>query len=174
MTTTVSADGKTKTTTVDADGDGTTDETSTTVTAIDGSTVTTTTDDNTARAVGTVPGEVVWSSALSVTYKTVAAKTVTTVSADGLTETIQADYDGNGTYEHTETWKTQVDGSKIGTIQDVNSSSAVIARGFETISADGLTTTLIEDTANNGQINHTDTSVLRADGSRVETVDQSQ
>jgi len=68
----------------------------------------------------------------------VAAKTVTTVSTDGLSQLVQADYDGNGTYEHTENWKQLVDGSQIATMTDVNAGSAVVARGLETISADGV------------------------------------
>jgi hypothetical protein len=83
---------------------------------------------------------------------------------------VQSDYDGNGTYEHTETWQTEIDGSQIATITDVNGSGTAIARGRETVSADGLTTILYVDPTASGQITHKDTAVTRVDGSIVETV----
>lgn len=150
--------------------DTTPNETSTAVTAIDGSIVTTTTNDIAAKAVAPLSGRVLWSSAIATSNKTVASKVINTVSADGLSKTVQADYDGNGTYEHTESWQTQIDGSQIGIIQDVNSSGAVIAKGTETISADGLTTTLKEDSHNSGLIDHIDAATTHVDGSITETV----
>lgn len=171
-TETVSADGRTKTIAVKLNSDTSADETSTTVTAIDGSAVTTTTNDAAAKAVAPLPGQVLWNSTIATSNKTVASKLITTVSADGLSKTIQADYDGNGTYEHTETWQSQIDGSQIGTIQDVRATGTVAASGTETISADGLTTTLKEDTDNNGTIDHTDTATTHVDGSITETVSE--
>ena len=58
----------------------------------------------------------------------------------------------------------------MATIEDVDDCGCVAARGIETISADGLTTILEEDTANSGFIDHTDEAVMRADGSEVETI----
>ncbi|BCG73341.1 hypothetical protein MesoLj113a_44990 [Mesorhizobium sp. 113-1-2] len=169
-TETVSADGKTRNTTVKLNSDTSADETSTAVTAIDGSIVTTSTNDAAAKTVAPLLGKVLWSSAIATSNKTVASKVITTISADGLSKAVQADYDGNGTYEHTETWQTQVDGSQIGTIQDVNASNAVVAKGTVTVSADGLTTLLSEDTDNNGTIDHIDTATMHVDGSITETV----
>lgn len=172
----VSADGKTRTATVDINGDGVVDETAITVTNIDGSVTTTVTNDAVAQNTDMTeqaivhPGDVVWKSPLANAGAYLAAKSILTVSADGLTETIKSDYDGNGTYEHTETWQTQIDGSKIATIQDVNASGAIVAQGTETISADGLTTTLKEDTNNDGVVDHTDTTIRNADGSKTETI----
>src|SRR6185437_11082632 len=116
--------------TTDVDGNGTTDQTSTTVTKIDGSAVTTVSNNTAARNVAPTPGQVLWSSSLVSTDKTVAASVVITTSADGLGKTVQADYDGNGTYEHTEVWQTEIDGSQIATITDVNASGVAIARGY--------------------------------------------
>ncbi|UVK54897.1 DUF4214 domain-containing protein [Mesorhizobium sp. AR02] len=164
-TETVSADGRTKTTTVKLNSDTSADETSTAVTAIDGSIVTTTTNDAAAKAVAPLPGKVVWYSAMA-NNATVPSKMITTVSADGLSRTIQADYDGNGTYEHTETWQTQIDGWQIGTIQDVNASGVVVAKGTATISADGLTTTGTETGTN---LNGNASATTHADGSITET-----
>ncbi|WP_137929665.1 beta strand repeat-containing protein [Mesorhizobium comanense] len=168
---TVSADGRTRTTTVKLNNDTSADETSTTITAIDGSMVTTTTNDAAAKGVVPLPGEVLWNSSIATSNRTVASKVITTVSADGLSKTVQADYDGNGTYEHTETWQTQIDGSQLGTIQDVNASGAVGAKATATISADGLTTTLSEITRPVLLFpDHVDTATTHADGSITETV----
>lgn len=167
--TTVSADGSTTTSTVDVDGNGSVDETSTTVTKIDGSTITTTTDNVAARSIVPSAGDIVWTSAIATTYKTTAATTITTVSADGNSKTVQADYDGNGTYEHTETWTTRIDGSQVATVTDKNSGGTAVASATETISADGLTVSLSLDSTNDGYVDHFETSVSRADGSKVKT-----
>ncbi|WP_431310711.1 DUF4214 domain-containing protein [Labrys miyagiensis] len=141
-----------------------------TIDNIDNSTITTSTNDATSKSVKPMDGKVLWNSVIATSNKTVASKIIATTSADGLTTTIQADYDGNGTYEHTENWQTQIDGSQIGTMQDVNSTGVVKALGTETISADGLITTLSEDSDNNGTIDHIDTATTHADGSITETV----
>lgn len=169
-TTSVSADGRTVTSTVDVDGNGSVDETSITVTKINGSTVTTVIDNAAARAVAPSAGDVIWSSALATTYKTTAAASIIAVSADGNSKTVQADYDGNGTYEHAEAWKTRIDGSRVATITDKNGSGTTLASATQTISADGLTVTLAKDSENNGHIDHFETSVARTDGSKVKTV----
>ncbi|HEY8577188.1 MAG TPA: calcium-binding protein [Devosia sp.] len=169
--TSVSADGNTVTATVDVDGNGSVDETSTTVTKIDGSIMTMTTDNTAARAFAPPVGDIVWSSAIASTHKTVAATTLTTVSADGNSRTVQADYDGNGTYEHTETWTTNIDGSQVGVISDTNASGTVVASATQTISADGNTVSLRrEEVTNDGYVEHFETLLIRSDGSKVKTV----
>lgn len=168
VTTTVSADERTTTTTIDIDGNGSVDETVVANTKIDGSTVTTVTDNAAARAFPSSVGDVVWASAVN--GATTAASTTTTVSADGNTRTIEADYDGNGTKEHTETWVTRIDGSQVGTITDKNAKNKVVASATETISADGLTVRLSKDKDNNGSIDVVETSVIRVDGSKVRTI----
>ena len=170
VTSRTSADGRTQTTTIDVDGNGTVDETSTTVTKINGSTVETVTDNATARANDPGAGDVFWISAIATSMKTVAATAVITTSADQLSKTVAADYDDNGTYEHNEAWKQVIDGSQVATIIDANAGGSIVARGLETISADGLTTELIEDTANGGKINHKEVSLTKLDGSKVKTV----
>lgn len=170
VSTLISADGNTVVSTVDVDGNGTVDETSTTVTKVDGSTVTTITDNAAARAVAPSAGDIVWSSAIVSTDKTTPAAMIITVSADGYSRTVQADYDGNGTYEHTETWTTRIDGSQIGVITDKNSSGVVMASATQTISPDGRTAYLSKDSDNNGTIDHTELLVVAVDGSRTKTV----
>ncbi|WP_436092708.1 PA14 domain-containing protein, partial [Devosia sp. LjRoot16] len=170
ITVTVSADRRTTISSVDIDGNGSADEVATTVTRIDGSSITTTTANAAARAIGPQVGEIEWSSVVATTDKTVPAVQVVTVSADGLTRTVQADYDGNGTYEHTETWKRKLDGSQLATISDVNAGGAVLSSGTLVISADGLTTTLSQDTNADAVIDHKETLVSRADGSKIKTI----
>ncbi|MEO9227543.1 MAG: hypothetical protein ABI216_01140, partial [Devosia sp.] len=169
-TLTTSADGRTTTASVDFNADGTTDEVSATVTKINGSQVTTTTDNSVARSVVASLSDVQWNSAVMATNRTVAAATIVTLGADGLSRTVQADYDGNGSYEHTESWKTLLDGSQTGTITDVNGSGATIAKATVTIRADGLLTSMVEDSTNSGFNDHLEASLLRADGSKVKTV----
>jgi len=168
VTTTVSADGRTTAIAVDVDGNGSTDETSTTVSRINGSTATTVTDNTAARGIPSSVGDVVWVSAVN--GSSTAASTTITVSADGNTRTVEADYDGNGTKEHTETWVTRIDGSQVGTITDKNAKNKVVASATETISADGLTVRLAKDKDNDGDIDVVETSVVRVDGSKVKTI----
>jgi trimeric autotransporter adhesin len=167
--TTTSADGKTQISTVDVDGNGSADETSTTVLKINGSSVTTISDNAAAQGAGSSAGDIFWTSSMGSTKRTVAAATILTLSADGLSKIVQADYDGNGTYEHSETWRKLIDGSQVGAITDVNAAGAIVAKGTETISADGLVTALLADTTNGGFTNHKETSVTSADGSKVKT-----
>jgi LysM repeat protein len=165
-----SADGRTTVSTLDVDGDGDVDETATTVTAVDGSMVTTTVNNDDARGYNAWLGNILWTSAIATTFKTIAATVVTTARADGMAKTVEADYDGNGTYEHEETWKYLIDGSQVATIVDRNSAGVTVASGVETISADGLTTTLKVDSDNDGDVDRIETSVVRADGSKVKSV----
>ncbi|MET3896087.1 Ca2+-binding RTX toxin-like protein [Devosia sp. UYZn731] len=167
--TTMSADSRTQISSVDVDGNGTNDEISTTIMKADGSIVTTVTDNIAARSVAPLPGQVIWSSAVATSYKTTASATLISISADGLSKTVQADYDGNGTYEHTEIWKTKIDGSQVATITDVNASGVVVASGTETISADGKISILLSDSTNSGLIDNKQTSITLEDMSTVKT-----
>jgi YD repeat-containing protein len=168
-TSAVSADGRKTTTTTDVNGDGTTDQTVTSTTAVDGSITTTVTNSDTVRAMATSAGAVAWISALTSTNNTVPALSITTISADGLTKTVKADYVGNGSYQHAEDWRKQIDGSWSGVITETNASGTVVAKGTETISADGRTTTLKEDSHNTGHVDHIDTSIVGIDGSITQT-----
>jgi Ca2+-binding RTX toxin-like protein len=165
----VSADGKTTTSTVDVDGDGTVDETSTSVTRVDGSVVTSVTDSATARGFNLSTGDARWSSAIATSNKTIAAASITTVARDGLTHTVAADYDGNGTYEHEEAWATHIDGVQVATIVDKNGSGTVVQSGTETISADGRTVTLLTDLTNDGIIDRKEVSFTATSGAKTKT-----
>lgn len=165
---TTSADGRTTTTSFDVDANGTADEISTTFRHVDGSTVTTTTDNAAARAFKLSPGDLRWVSAFST--QTMAAATRTTVSADGLKKTVEADYDGNGTYEHVENWTARIDGVQSVSIADKNAAGAIVASGTRTVSADGLTTRLSVDNGNNGTIDREETLRTRIDGTKTKTI----
>lgn len=166
----VSADGRTTTVSTDVNGDGTFDEVSTTVQKMDGSTVTTITDSETARAEAPEPGEVKWASTVASGAPTVPASTIVTLSADGRSKLVQADYDGNGTYEHTETWTTLLDGFTSATIVEVNSGGSTVAQGTLSISADGRTVTLNKDSNNDGVVDHIEVLTIATSGGRVRTV----
>ena len=120
---TSSADGRTKDTTVKLNSDTSADETSAMVVGVDGSAVATSTNDAAFKVVTPLLGKVLWSSAAA----TSASKVITAFSADGLSKTGQADYDGNGTRSTPRPGRLSFDGSHIGAIQDVNSSGSVVA-----------------------------------------------
>ncbi|MGO8577727.1 beta strand repeat-containing protein [Rhizobium leguminosarum] len=151
-----SADGRVKTTVKDINVDNTPDHGETTTIDATGASVTTVSNNATARAVSNLtPGVVYWKQAI-------AAKIETTTSADGRTEVAKYDYDGNGVYETDMQSTTQVDGSVITTVTETGT---VTAKGTIATSADGLVTTLSKDTDGNGSIDHIETAVTHADGS---------
>ena len=102
-------------------------------------------------------------------------QTVTTVSSDGKTTTI--DRDNNGTlnngapvYNQVEIIAVQSNGSIVDTVSSYASGS-LIANTVKTTSANGLSWTLTQDQNGDGTIDNTqsDTIVLNADGSTTET-----
>lgn len=105
---------------------------------------------------------------------------LTIESADGLTTTVKADYDGNGgditgsadisKFEYLAVSRKQIDGSVVTEITEKSESGAVIAKGTMTVSADGLVTTLLKDSNNDGSIDHTATSTVLNDGSIIHTI----
>ncbi|WSH65624.1 Hint domain-containing protein [Rhizobium ruizarguesonis] len=153
--TTVAAHGLSATVTTDVDGNGTIDKKSVTTKQSDGSTIQTLSD-FTANV-----------------FKD--SKKVTT-SADGLTQTIEYDGDGNGTVDKktTSTTVLNASGSKTTTVKDfVGSVTKSIT--VADVSGDGLTTTTKWDTTGTGggttfNKSRTDVTVLNADGSETQTV----
>ncbi|MGO6829808.1 hypothetical protein ACC786_20835 [Rhizobium ruizarguesonis] len=148
-----SADGRVKTTSKDINVDNTVDELQTVTIDSTGAVVTNTA---TARNTATLTsGVVYWKQAI-------AAKIETTTLADGRTEVVKYDYDGNGVNETVMQSTLQVDGSVITTVTETGTTPA---KGTIATSADGLVTTLSKDTDNNGSIDHIETAVTHADGS---------
>ncbi|MVA35473.1 beta strand repeat-containing protein [Agrobacterium vitis] len=165
-----SADGRTTVTTTDVNGDGSVDKVVTDVTHADGSKTTTTTANAVAQRYQSHLGTVLWHSAFAAQDQKVAASSIQTTDSTGMSSTVLSDYDGDGINDHQESWTRNIDGSQIATISDMDADGGIAARGLETITADGLTTILYEDSSNSGMIDHIDKAVMRADGSEVETI----
>jgi trimeric autotransporter adhesin len=150
------ADGRSRTIQIDQNGDGIWDSVETIVVAGDGSSVDTTTS---YAANGAVIG-----------------KSIISTSADGLTRTSQIDANGDGTIDRTRTETTvkNADGSSTVTTTDKASNGALIDKSIVTTSANGLTVSTQLDLDGNGTTDRTiaDATVVAADGSRTETITQ--
>lgn len=176
VTTFVSSDGRLKTINNNMDGAGAVDRIETISTDSSGSITRKTRNATTvARDIARLlPGEVYWKQAT-------AYNLVSTTSADGLTTTVLADYDGNGgdvstatfdlsKFEYSAVSQTQIDGSVVTNITEKNAAGAVVAKGIVAVSADGRTRTLRKDGDNNGTYEHIETAIEQIDGSIVQTV----
>ena len=136
-TITTTADGKSRTVLEDMNGDGVVDRTIVSTTDIAGAVTTMTTNTAEGRKVGYVPQSApIWNAIYGGS-----AILTSTVSADGLTETIRADYDGDGVQEYTEVIARQIDGSTVSSIVETG---VWAATGTKTISADGMTAVLVK------------------------------
>ena len=153
--TTVAAHGLSSTVTIDVDGNATVDKKTVTTKQSDGSTIQTLSD---------------------FTANVLKDSKKVTTSADGLTQTIEYDGDGNGTVDKktTSTTVLNANGSKTTTVKDfVGSVTKSIT--VADVSGDGLTTTTKWGTTGTGggttfNKSRTDVTVLNADGSETQTV----
>ena len=152
-TITTSADGLSTTTAQDLDGDGVADLTTTAVKTLntDGSTTLTRTDTN---------------------QDGLRDQSVSTTSADGLSTTIQSQFDGSVTFSQTETIATAANGDIVDTVSRTAPDGVLIDETATTTSADGLSKTTEADVNGDGtfDLTTTDATVLNVDGSRTETV----
>ena len=150
---TTSSDGLSTTTTQDLDGDGVADLTTTASKSLnaDGSTTLTTTDTN---------------------QDGLRDQSVATTSADGLSTTIQNQFDGSVTFSQTETITTAANGDVVDTLSRNAPGGGLIYTSATTTSADGLSKTTQVDVNGDGVVDltTTDATVLDPDGSRAETV----
>jgi hypothetical protein len=150
--TTTSANGLSVKTQTDSTGNGTFDHirTGAVVLHADGSTTATVTD---TCASGTVLDQ-----------------TVTTTSANRLSQTIQTDSTGDGRFDRVETITTAANGGKVDDVQVVAPNGALISETLTLTSADGLEKT--ETTNIDGKVDFTttDMTVRNIDGSSTETV----
>jgi Ca2+-binding RTX toxin-like protein len=155
-----SADGRTVTLVKDADGDGVNDFNETTVTDAVGNTVTTTSKTEKIRDTANV-------------VHTQVTNSVTKVNAGGLnigaiavdkSETKTITYDGVVKPTTTETTTVRIDGSLV-----VTKTDSLNGNSFKTISADGQTSTEIQDVPSSSA-KITKTTQLLNDGSKIETV----
>ncbi|WP_171026469.1 calcium-binding protein [Mesorhizobium comanense] len=118
-----------------------------------------------------IPGVVYYKQAI-------AGQIIVQTSADGLTTKSYYDYNASGAspvnvanpslagYETTAVSHKQIDGSVVTEILDHQQwDGPVTGKGIITVSADGMTTTLLKDADNNGTYEHRETAVTRIDGS---------
>ncbi|PDT06596.1 hypothetical protein CO655_31780 [Rhizobium sp. M1] len=149
-----SIDGKSITIAEDANGDGKNDQFTEIVIGTDGKTTNTVSNLN---------------------YDTsLASKTVTVTSADGLSKTTSTDANGDGTNELvvSDVNTNEADGSRTETVTSKNANGATIATTVTNTSADSLTQTVKTDADGDGVFEETTTDVivLDATGKRTETV----
>ncbi|QRG08713.1 hypothetical protein EZH22_10750 [Xanthobacter dioxanivorans] len=153
-TTVTSASGLTSTTSTDTDGDGKTDRirTVSTLQNADGSSQETMS--NTTAAGGLIDRQ------------------ITTISADGRTQSISRDADGDGHDDQTVVNVKGIDGSSVSTTSDYSRTGLLLDRATRAVSADGLTVTVTWDLDGNGTTDRTrsDVTVENIDGSRTETI----
>src|SRR5262249_4701854 len=93
-------------------------------------------------------------------------RTLVNTSADGRTVTYTVDNDGNGIDERTYTIVTEADGSQIETVQDFDNKTGSFERGStNTVSADGLVSTVKAGLDNTSRYTDTSTTFANANGS---------
>lgn len=153
--TATSADGLSKTLSTDLNGDGTFD--------------TVLTDVITAGANGARVETVTTKSANG----TVAAQTVTTTSADSLTQTVQSDLNGDGTFDKTVTDVITLNaGARTETVTAKSGNGTLPSQTVTTVSADRKTTSATKDVDGDGHIDSASTQIIAADGSQTTTTTQ--
>ncbi|WFE88607.1 DUF4214 domain-containing protein [Roseibium porphyridii] len=153
-----SADGSSITNRYDDDGDGVTDRIQTIVTVQNA-------DNSETETEETLAG----SDAATAVLK---SRTVTTVSADGLTETIERDTMGGGWFNQREVRTEQADGSLTIVISDLAENGTMIKSRSETVSSDGSVRVDGIDADGDGHADTVETHgiAVHADDSRTETV----
>ncbi|MCK1494931.1 hypothetical protein IVB14_32120 [Bradyrhizobium sp. 180] len=108
---------------------------------------------------------------------TLLGRTVTTMSADGRTATIQIDPTGDNYFAEVRTRVVNADGNATLTVKDTSANGTLVTETVTTTSANGLSVTTQQDStgATSGgnpvfDRTRTDVTVLNADGSKTETV----
>jgi hypothetical protein len=153
--TATSADGLSKTLSTDLNGDGTFD--------------TVLTDVITAGTNGARVETVTTKSANG----TVAARTVTTTSADSLTQTVQSDLNGDGTFDKTVTDVIVLNaGARTETVTVKSGNGTLLSQTVTTVSADRKMTTITNDANGDGRIDSTSVKLVAADGGVTATESQ--
>src|SRR5206468_5342944 len=83
-------------------------------------------------------------------------RTITSISANGLTRSVQRDTDGDGFFDHIESTHTNIDGTVVtdtteSEVLPDRSGATIMARSLTTVSADGRRRVIQTDTANAGR-----------------------
>ncbi|WP_080761354.1 DUF4214 domain-containing protein [Rhizobium rhizogenes] len=151
--TTTSADGLSKTVSKDVNGDGTYD--------------TVTTDAIVAATAGGRTETVTTKSASGA----VISKTVTTTSADSLTQTVQTDVNGDGTFDQTSSDVIVLGstGTRQETVATKSSNGTLESQTVTLVSADRKTTTVTTDGNGDGHTDSTSVQVVASSGSQTTT-----
>ncbi|MER8628409.1 hypothetical protein NKH55_01335 [Mesorhizobium opportunistum] len=149
----VSANGLSIDTQTDADGDGVVERKSNDITVLNA-------DGSATRTVSVLAGTGGF-----------IGKAFTTTSANGLSSAIQADLDGNGTFDRTTSSLTVLaaDGSKTESVMVKNANNGPIATLQQITSGDGNTVTTSKDVDGNGTTDESSFIVLNANGSTTQT-----
>ncbi len=150
--TTTSADGLSKTLSSDANGDGAYDAV--------------TTDIIMAGSGG--------ASVETVTKKsgngTLIGQTVTTTSADSLTQTVQSDLNGDGAFDETVSDVVILNaGARTETVTAKSGDGTLLSQTVTTVSGDRKTTSVAKDTDGDGHTDVASTQIVAADGSQTTT-----
>jgi hypothetical protein len=153
--TTTSADGLSKTVSTDANGDGTYDIVTTDV-------ITTGTGGARVETVTKKSGN-----------GSLIGQTVTTTSADSLTQTVQSDLNGDGTFDQTGTDVITLNaGARTETVTAKSGNGTLLSQTVTTISADRKTTSVTKDVDGDGHIDTASAQIIAADGSQTTTTVQ--
>ena len=150
--TTTSADGLSKSVSTDANGDGVYDAV--------------TTDIITAGSGGARVETVTKKSGNG----TLIGQTVTTTSADSLTQTVQSDLNGDGTVDQTASDVIVLNaGARTETVSAKSGNGTLLSQTVTTVSADRKTTSVTKDTDGDGHTDSASTQIVAADGSQITT-----
>lgn len=150
--TTTSPDKRCVTIERDADGDGKIDQSEQRIQAVDGSVTSTITG---LRTDGTI-----------------ANRTTSRTSADGLTTIIEFDTDGDGVTDRRRTTVNafNADGSQRSVMIDTDDTGKLAAKTTVSVSADGRTSITSRDTNGNDTVDQIDTRIVEVNGAITETV----
>jgi len=100
-------------------------------------------------------------------------QTVTTTSADSLTQTVQSDRNGDGTFDQTVTDVVTLNaGARTETVTAKSGNGTLLSQTVTTVSADRKTTSVTKDSDGDGHIDTASTQIIAADGSQTTTTVQ--
>ncbi|TIX90750.1 adhesin [Rhizobium sp. P44RR-XXIV] len=153
--TTTGADGLSKTVSTDANGDGTYDVVTTDV-------ITAGTGGARVETVTTKSGN-----------GSLNGQTVTTTSADSLTQTVQSDVNGDGVFDKTVTDVIVLNaGARTETVTTKSGNGTLLGQTVTTVSADRKTTGVTKDIDGDGHVDSASAQIIAADGSQTTTTIQ--
>jgi len=148
-----------------------------TMTSADGLSKTVSTDANGDGAYDAVTTDVITAGTGGARVETVTAKsgngtligqTVTTMSADSLTQTVQSDLNGDGTFDQTVTDVITLNaGARTETVTAKSGNGTLLSQTVTTVSADRKTTSVTSDVDGDGHTDIASAQIIAADGSQT-------